>query len=382
MKNRFIINFISAGAIVASVFSGCQSSGEDYYADGLSYYEKSDYSKAVECFQKAVEVDGKNADYFVYLGMSQLETGDYTGARDTFLSVIEVDEDNRDGYRGLGLVYMYDENYTEAINSFGKVEDLSAKYDVVCIDAMKYMAGCYYELGNYTEAVNVYTRILDKADKNDKCYIYYLRGCCYVMLDDESSAALDYEEAIKLNGADYDLCCNMYYYFKEAGYTDRAESYLKRIIQAEDADDYLKGKIYYIIGDYAQAETYLQSAYDDGNKDAAYYLAMTYEKNMDYIRAEELYKKYLSDNSNDYGIYNQYGAYMIGRGDYENALVYIETGLELASEDEKQELLYNQAVCYEYLGDYSQARELFEAYVAKYPDDTDARKELDFLSSR
>lgn len=382
MRNRFFINFVGVSTIVASILSGCKASGEDYYADGLSYYEKSDYSKAVECFQKAVEVDGKNADYFVYLGMSQLETADYTGAKNTFLSVIEVDEDNRDGYRGLGLVYMYENMYTEAIDSFGMVEELSAKYDAVCIDAMKYMAGCYFELGNYTEAANVYTRILDKVDKKDSCYIYYLRGCCYVMLDDESSAALDYEEAIKINGTDYDLCCNMYYYFKEAGYTDRAESYLKRIIQAEDANDYLKGKIYYIIEDYAQAETYLQAAYDEGDADAAYYLAMTYEKKQDYIKAEELYKQYLSDNPNDYGIYNQYGAYMIGRGDYDNALVYIETGLELALEDEKQELLYNQAVCYEYLGDYSKARELFEAYVALYPDDADAKKELDFLSSR
>ncbi len=382
MRNRLFIYTIGAGVVLASVLSGCKADGKDYYTDGMSYYEKSEYSKAVECFQKAIEEDAKNADYFVCLGMSQLETGDYAGAKDTFSTVIELDEDNRDGYRGLGIVYMDEERYTEAINYFKTVEDLSAKYDTVCIDAMKYMASCYYELKDYNAAVEVYTRILAKMPKEDKCYIYYLRGCCYVMLDNESNAALDYEEAIKLNGTDYDLCCNMYYYFKDAGYTDRAESYLKRIIQAEDADSYLKGKIYYILEDYAQAETYLLSAYDTGNKEAAYYLAMTYEKKQDYVKAEELYKTYLNEHPNDYGIYNQYGAYMIGRGEYENALVYIETGLELAKEDEKQELLYNQAVCYEYMSDFDKAYELFSEYLALYPNDLAAKKELDFLSSR
>lgn len=382
MRNRLFIYFFCAGVMFTSLLSGCKASGEDFYSDGMSYYEQSDYSKAVECFQKAVEQDGKNAEYFVGLGMSQLEISDYSGAKESFNTVIKVDDDNRDGYRGLGIAYMSEENYSEAVKYFSEVEALSAKYDAVCIDAMKYMASCYFELKNYTEAVNTYTRILSKVEKEDKCYIYYLRGCCYIMLDDESNAALDYEEAIKLNGTDYDLCCNMYYYFKDAGYTDRAESYLKRIVQAEDADDYLKGKIFFIIEDYAQAENCLLAAYDEGNTDAAYYLAMTYEKKQDYVKAEELYKQYLSDHPNDYGIYNQYGAYMISRGEYENALVYIETGLELAKSDNKQELLFNQAVCYEYMGDFTKAYELFSEYNMLYPNDAAAKKELDFLSSR
>lgn len=385
MRNRFFIYFLGAGIVAASFLSGCNSEGASYCSEGVDFYGQAQYQKAVESFEKAVSADGDNAQYLVYLGMAMIETGDYLGATENFNSAISIEEDNRDAYRGLGLVSMYNGDINEAIVNFLKVENLSAKYDAVCIDAMKYMAGCYFELGNYIEAVDVYTRILsalDKDDKQDKCYIHYLRGCCYIKLNDESNAALDYEEAIKLNGADYELCCNMYYYFKEAGYQDRAESYLKRIIQADDADSFLKGKIYYILEDYAQAETYLLSAYDDGNKEAAYYLAMTYEKNQDYVNAENLYKEYLSEHPNDYGIYNQYGAYMIGRGNYENALVYIETGLELAKEDEKQELLYNQAVCYEYIGDFDKAYQLFGEYVLRYPTDADAKKELEFLSSR
>ena len=385
MKNRFLIYLLGAGAITASILSGCKSAGASYYSDGVGYYGQAQYDKAVECFEKAVAEDGDNAEYLVYLGMAMIETGDYAGATESFNLAIKADDDNRDAFRGLGLVSLSQNDLNGAITNFSKVESLSAKYDAVCVDSMKYMANCYFELENYTEAINVYTRLLgvmDKDDKKDKGYIYYLRGCCYIKLNDESNAALDYEQAIKLNGTDYDLCCNMYYYFKEAGYQDRAESYLKRIIQAEDADAFLKGKIYCILEDYTQAESYLLTAYDNGNKEAAYYLAMTYEKKQDYVNAENLYKEYLSEHPNDYGIYNQYGAYLIGRGLYETALVYIETGLELAKEDEEQELLFNQAVCYEYMGDYKKAYELFSEYLVKYPNDADARKEMEFLSSR
>ena len=385
MRNRFLIYLLGAGAITASFLSGCKSAGASYYSEGIDHYGKADYQKAVECFEKAVSEDAKNAEYLVYLGMAMIETGDYVGATESFNTAIQLEDDNREAYRGLGLVCLYEKDIEEAITNFSKVEELSAKYDAVCIDAMKYLANCYFELDNYTEAINVYTRILnvmDKDEKKDKGYIHYLRGCCYVKLNDESNAALDYEQAIKNNGTDYDLCCNMYYYFKDAGYQDRAESYLKRIIQAQDADAFLKGKIYCILEDYIQAESYLLTAYDEGNKEAAYYLAMTYEKKQDYVNAENLYKEYLSEHPNDYGIYNQYGAYLIGRGYYDNALVYIETGLELAADEDKQELLFNQAVCYEYKGDYQKAFELFSEYIIKYPNDGDARKELEFLSSR
>ncbi len=382
MKKRLIINLLCAGMVLSAFFTGCKASGEDYYQDGLSYYKNSDYSKAVECFQKAVENDSDNVSYSVYLGMSQLETGDYKGAMNTFGSVIITEPLNRDAYRGLGIAYVNSGKYEDAIVALSKAVDLSKKNDNIKVDSMKYLASCYYETGQYKEAVDMYTTVLTYADKDQKDELYYLRGTCYIKLDDENNGALDYEKSLEYNDTDYNLCCNMYYNFKNAGYTDRGESYLKRIIQAQDVDSYLKGKTYYILEDYVQAEKYLFEAYDNGNEDAAYYLATTYEYKEDYQNAEKLYKSYMDKHPDEYGIYNQYGAYLINRGEYENALGYIEKGLKLAKEEEQQELLFNQAVCHEYMGKYKEAYQLFQTYLSKYPTDEAAKKELDFLSSR
>ena len=46
------------------------------------------------------------------------------------------------------------------------------------------------------------------------------------------------------------------------------------------------------------------------------------------------------------------------------------------------DLIYNQAVAYEYKGDFDKARELMEQYVAGNSSDEEAARELEFLKSR
>ena len=46
------------------------------------------------------------------------------------------------------------------------------------------------------------------------------------------------------------------------------------------------------------------------------------------------------------------------------------------------DLIYNQAVAYEYKGDFDKARELMEQYVAGNSSDEEAARELEFRKSR
>ena len=47
-----------------------------------------------------------------------------------------------------------------------------------------------------------------------------------------------------------------------------------------------------------------------------------------------------------------------------------------------QELKFNEAVCYEYLGDFAKALELFRAYAAEYGTDARVAHEIAFLETR
>ena len=126
----------------------------------------------------------------------------------------------------------------------------------------------------------------------------------------------------------------------------------------------------------------MEEAYDDGESEASYYLAMNYEKHEKYTEADNFYISYMNKHPEDPNIYNQYGAFLINMKNYETALSYIEKGLEKADKDCERALLYNEAICYEYMGDYDKAYELFESYVAKYPEDKSAKKEYEFLKTR
>ena len=52
------------------------------------------------------------------------------------------------------------------------------------------------------------------------------------------------------------------------------------------------------------------------------------------------------------------------------------------TEKQLQEMLYNEVMAYEGLRDWDGAKVKMEAYVAKYPDDADAKKEAEFLKTR
>ena len=42
----------------------------------------------------------------------------------------------------------------------------------------------------------------------------------------------------------------------------------------------------------------------------------------------------------------------------------------------------NEIIAYEYSGDFASAKECMEDYIEKYPDDSDAEREYQFLETR
>ena len=159
-------------------------------------------------------------------------------------------------------------------------------------------------------------------------------------------------------------------------------SYLRRALDVDGADNLLKGKTYYIINDYENAVKFLSKAIDDGKQEAEFYLAMTYEKLGKSEEAVSMYEDYLKNYPTDAGAYNQYGMYCLNKGDYESALGYFAAGLALGDSDAKRELMFNEAVCYEYLHQYETAYDKFGEYLKAYPKDEAAKHEYDFLSTR
>ncbi len=379
MRKLKYIFFTAAFCTLA--LTACSKSAKQLNNEGIAFYNAGEYEKAMEAFSDAIAKEGDNSEYYMNLGMTYLELEDYVSAEEAFNVVVGNEPDSIEGYRNLGMVHYYSGNYPQAVADFKKLlEHAGENYDDIVCEALQYYASLqtYYE--DYAGAIDSYTILINNGYNVSQQY--FLRGSIYTSQGMENEAVLDYEEALKEYGNNYEIYYNIYFNFMNAGYADRAESYLKRALSVDGADNLLKGKTYYILEDYENAKSFLSKAVDEGITEAEYLLAMTYEKLEKYEEAEEMYASYIKKCPNDANVYNQYGMYFMNKGEYNTALEYFQKGIALAGEGGVQELLFNEACCYEYLNMYSVAFSKFQEYLKLYPDDEAAQHEFDFLSTR
>lgn len=114
----------------------------------------------------------------------------------------------------------------------------------------------------------------------------------------------------------------------------------------------------------------------DGSKDA--YLKL---QSLCQLQLGE-YEAALSYEPNAALIYNRMALQAINEARYEEALTAINQGIGAADSLVMGDLIYNQAVAYEALGDFARALELFEAYNQSYGPDPQVEEEIAFLKTR
>ena len=95
-----------------------------------------------------------------------------------------------------------------------------------------------------------------------------------------------------------------------------------------------------------------------------------------------LYESAQAEGIENAELYNRMGLCKFGEKDYETAITYFAQGLLKPDAASVPDLIYNQAVAYEYKGDFDKARELMEQYVAGNGSDEEAARELEFLKTR
>ena len=327
---------------------------------------------------------GKGDSDLVDKGYEYLEEPDYAAAEDSFLAAISANTDLPMAYRGLGICLMNKGEYEEAIEEFKNALATSGSTpSAVDFDINYYLGVCYHKLGQYEEAKERYDAII--ALKPREVDAYMQRGAEYLYLKDVDSACTDFDKALSLKKKDYKLYIDIYNLLAETGYRPYGVDYLNDALQKYDRNmsDYDKGYIYYCLGNYPTAKTYLEKARTDGKKndEVLLLLGKCYEELDDTAFAINIYNKFL-ETTPDAGVYNQLAVALIDQGRYEEALDAIVNGLELDTNECRRELLYNRIVAYEYLGDYEKARDLCAQYLVDYPSDENMAREYNFLKTR
>lgn len=315
--------------------------------------------------------------------MALLETMDYQGALELFAQAQENKENQRLIHRGMGIAYFKLSEYDQAIQCFldalsgsnGLVEDMD--YDV-----NYYLAAAYSRSGRYQEAKEVYDSIL--ALKPEEENAYFMRANAELALDQYTAAKEDFDKVVAMDPANYDRLFSIYESFAQYGYKTAGQEYLETALEdgEKSLSDFEKGRIYFYLEDYPKAYVALEEAKNDGTAQSSLYLGKAYEATGDYNYACNVYRSYLEKSGDSAEMYNQLGICEMKRMNIQAALDAFQAGLALQDKSMHQTLSYNEMVAYEKLGDFNKAAELVRAYLKLYPEDSEAQRELDFLSTR
>lgn len=316
--------------------------------------------------------------------MKAIEDLDYQGALTLFDEAASLNENERLIARGRGIAYMGLTDYEQSILCF---KDALAKSDglvqSVDYDLNYYLAAAYTKEEDYSSAKDCYDAILALRPREKNAI--FMRGQVKLGLKDIEGAKEDFEKIMAMEPTNYDRLISIFESLSHYGYEETGKEYLNNALVANEKkmNAYDIGRIYYYLGDYQKSYIALEEAKAKGSETSYLYLGKAYEATGDYNYAASVYSSYIAKEGGNARMYNQLGLCELNRGDYRKALEAFQQGLAMEDKGEiQQSLAFNEIVAYEYLGEYQEAHSKMKKYVKKYPDDAQAKRELDFLSTR
>ena len=329
-------------------------------------------------------VSAEDAAAALTQGNTLLTQGEYESAATAFNQAIAGKADLEAAYRGLGIARLAMGEYEDAITAFdAALANAGADAQEMEYDISYYKASALVRLDRLNDALDVYNNL--EAYKPE-VKTYTGRGAVYARMGNLDMARADFDKAVSMDSKNYERYMEIYQVLAAAGRADVGQEYLKKALDIDkdknkNKNRLEKGKVYYYMEQYDKAKTELEQADSSQNPEVTLFLAKTYEALGDPSYAQNLYRQYLDQDGSDGSIYNLIAVSQMKAGDYEGGLATIQEGLQKASSG-KQELYRNEIAAYEYLLNFSEAKTKMEAYLAAYPEDSEAAREYIFLKSR
>lgn len=172
-------------------------------------------------------------------------------------------------------------------------------------------------------------------------------------------------------------------YFQEQQY-EKALAVYEEIDKHEKDDSYVlcyKGACYAKLKQYEKAKIHFEEAISLGNVEGYHYLSKMYYDLGKYEDAISVEKKFMRVREANGSSYQILAKSYSKAGKFQEAIQTIEKGIAL-DDAQKQSLLFEEIIIYEQKLDFSTAYEKCLSYVSMYPEDEQAKLELEFLETR
>jgi tetratricopeptide (TPR) repeat protein len=160
---------------------------------GNEHYFKDEFKQAIECYDKALEIDPKNADAWNNKGGALGSLGKHEEAIEYYDKALKIDPKNAMAWTNKGWSLSNLGRYEEAIEYLDKALEIDPGYAF----AWSNKGADLGALGRYEEAIEY----LDKALEIDPGYAYawYNKACYKVKKGDIDNGLLDLKKAIEID---------------------------------------------------------------------------------------------------------------------------------------------------------------------------------------
>jgi tetratricopeptide (TPR) repeat protein len=181
---------------------------EDWYATGYALVKEQEFSKAIEAFSKAVEMEPSYAEVYFYRGEAHTRNGDNAAAHDDFVRAaeiyqfrkeynwsvtsynraIELDEKSITALLGRGRVHLIKGEERAAIADF---EDV-LKSDKKNAQAYMGLGEGRFQQGNYKKAIKYFKEARSLDGRNPLVYQWLMLA--YLARDDEKNVRKSFDK--------------------------------------------------------------------------------------------------------------------------------------------------------------------------------------------
>ena len=251
------------------------------YLGVVNEYTK-DYTKALECYKKAMDLYPSAYDAFrIYACYEAM--GDYSRALEYIDYSLEMDSTDVDDFQRRAEVLFYLGRMNECLKVMDRyVEETPDFYG-------GYSTRGIYKMHNndWEGAIEDYSMAI--ALEPDMAYTYTKRGEVYMKQGNVEAAKADFLKVIELDTVPNRYSTAMYA-FQSLGELDKAKEFMQRVIDEEpdyEGNYYDAACLYARMGEKQQAIDYLRQAFDRGYRDFAH-IVVDYD--MDNIRDMEEFK--------------------------------------------------------------------------------------------
>lgn len=239
-----------------------------YRGIGMAYIQKQEYDKAIEYFDKALDIDKEedwNTDIVFYKANATLLSGDVDGALDLYTRLIEDNSENHLVYQARAEVYRNKGEYASALADYNS----ALLYCEGGFELYIGLAACYMETGHQEEAEEALflASLLDIEDEEDKYYLGVIHY--YEQEYDSAKAEMEYALANGFTEAYFylgEICLIQQNYEEALGYF---EQYTASAVTVSPTVCNDVAVCYINTGDYESADEWIQKGLSFPNSNVA-----------------------------------------------------------------------------------------------------------------